>query len=242
MLQGLQQLCGFNSLMYFSATIFSLLNFSSPTLTSLSIALTNFTFTLLAFTLIDRVGRRRILLYTLPIMILALLICGLAFSFMDLRPGHQKHRAASPASDSPGHPDLNTRPLFFPVMILISLILYVSAYATGLGNVPWQQSELFALSVRSTGSALATATNWFTNTIVGLTFLPMLLSLGGGWTFVVYACVCVAGWVGVWWIYPETRGLSLEDVGGLLATGWGVEESLKRDAERKRVEVERGRR
>jgi MFS transporter, SP family, solute carrier family 2 (myo-inositol transporter), member 13 len=242
MLQGLQQLCGFNSLMYFSATIFSLLNFSSPTLTSLSIAVTNFTFTLLAFTLIDRVGRRRILLYTLPIMILALLICGLAFSFMDLRPGHQKHRAASPASDSPGHPDPNTRPLFFPVMILISLILYVSAYATGLGNVPWQQSELFALSVRSTGSALATATNWFTNTIVGLTFLPMLLSLGGGWTFVVYACVCVVGWVGVWWIYPETRGLSLEDVGGLLATGWGVEESLKRDAERKRVEVERGRR
>lgn len=52
--------------MYFSATIFRLVGFSSPTLTSLSIALTNFLFTLVAFHSIDRIGRRRILLYSIP--------------------------------------------------------------------------------------------------------------------------------------------------------------------------------
>ncbi|KAJ6063820.1 hypothetical protein N7499_012500 [Penicillium canescens] len=80
MLQGVQQLCGFNSLMYFSATIFSALSFSSPTLVSLSVAVTNFIFTLLAFALIDKIGRRRILLYSMPVMTVALVICALSFS------------------------------------------------------------------------------------------------------------------------------------------------------------------
>src|ERR1700733_2322342 len=73
-LQALQQLCGFNSLMYFSATIFQLLGFRSPTLTSLSVAGTNFLFTVAAFNLIDRIGRRKILLLTVPAMVIGLLL------------------------------------------------------------------------------------------------------------------------------------------------------------------------
>ncbi|KAI4253050.1 MAG: hypothetical protein LQ352_003942, partial [Teloschistes flavicans] len=84
MLQGFQQLCGFNSLMYFSATIFRLVGFHSPTLTSLSIALTNFLFTLIAFHSIDRIGRRRILLWSVPIMVLGLALCSVAFLYVDL--------------------------------------------------------------------------------------------------------------------------------------------------------------
>lgn len=70
--------------MYFSATIFRLIGFSSPTLTSLSIALTNFAFTLVAFYAIDRIGRRHILLYSIPIMVLGLVLCAVAFRFVDL--------------------------------------------------------------------------------------------------------------------------------------------------------------
>ena len=70
--------------MYFSATIFSLVGFRSPTLTSLSIALTNFLFTLVAFHYIDRIGRRRILLLSLPVMILGLAMCAVAFNFLHL--------------------------------------------------------------------------------------------------------------------------------------------------------------
>jgi MFS transporter, SP family, solute carrier family 2 (myo-inositol transporter), member 13 len=225
LLQGLQQLCGFNSLMYFSATIFSLLRFSSPTLTSLSIATTNFLATIAAFYLIDRVGRRRILLYTIPGMVAALFLCAIAFTFVDLSPP-TSHQGTDPLAPMPSR--------LPAIAILISLLLYVIPYATGLGPVPWQQSELFPLSVRSLGSSISTATNWLCNFCVGLTFLPMMEMLTPFWTFVTYALVCAVGWVAVWAIYPETMGLDLEDVGELLRDGWGVKDSLARVEERRR--------
>lgn len=216
MLQGVQQLCGFNSLMYFSATIFSLLSFSSPTLTSLSVAMTNFVFTLAAFALIDRIGRRRILLYSMPVMMVSLIVCAWSFSSLELTP-----MAFGPQRRAEGG-DPNSSGSFLPIAILLCLTVYTASYAFGLGNVPWQQSELFPLNVRSLGSALATATNWGSNFIVGLTFLPMMEWLSPGWTFAAYAIVCAVGWVGVWAIYPEMSGLSLEEVKDLLADGWGV--------------------
>ena len=108
------------------------------------------------------------------------------------------------------------------------MVVYVCGYATGLGNVAWQQSELFPLSVRSLGSGLATATNWGCNFVVGLTFLPMMEFLTPAWTFAIYGFVCVLGWVCCWGIYPETKGLGLEDVRGLLMDSYGVDESLRR--------------
>lgn len=223
MLQGLQQLCGFNSLMYFSGIIFSALSFSSPTLTSLTVAVTNFLFTLLAFALIDRVGRRRILLWSIPVMVVALSLCALAFSSLDI--------SWDPHSPTHNQDDVGRQTSLYPLFILFCLTVYTAAYAFGLGNVPWQQSELFPLNVRSLGSGLATATNWGSNFIVGLTFLPMMEWMSPTWTFVAYAIVCAAGWATVRSIYPEMSGLGLEEVKGLLADGWGVEESLQRHRE-----------
>lgn len=216
LLQGLQQACGFNSLMYFSATIFSQLGFQNPTLTSLSVALTNFAFTVVAFYLIDRLGRRRSLLHTIPIMVLSLLLASAMFRIVKL-----------PTSDVSSSSD-HDEPRWATYAILFSIMLFVSSYATGLGPVPWQQSELFPLSVRSLGSSLSTATNWGLNTVVGVTFLPMMQSLTPSWTFGVYAGICVVGWVAIWWCYPETKGMEIEEVGGLLKDGWGVKESMER--------------
>ncbi|KAI4628712.1 hypothetical protein J4E83_003265 [Alternaria metachromatica] len=137
MLQGFQQLCGFNSLMYFSATIFRLVGFESPTLTSLSIAITNFLFTLVAFHYIDRIGRRRILLWSVPIMIIGLALCAIAFLFVDLPTEEASATATAIAGDNNE---------IWPLVILFSMITYVAGYAIGMGNVPWQQSELFPLS------------------------------------------------------------------------------------------------
>jgi SP family myo-inositol transporter-like MFS transporter 13 len=106
-------------------------------------------------------------------------------------------------------------------------MLYVGAYALGLGNVPWMQSELFPLNVRSFGSGLSTSVNWGANFVVGLTFLPMMELLTPAWTFVIYAGVCVVGWLAVWRIYPETKGLGLEEVGALLSAGWGVRGNVR---------------
>ena len=199
--------------MYFSATIFQRLGFAVPTLTSLTVAGTNLVFTVLALVVIDRVGRRRMLLYSIPVMAAGLLLSAYGFSLVRLPPAGPT-AAARRDHDKDGSA---------PLMILASMMLYVAAYAVGLGNVPWMQSELFALRARSLGGGLATATNWAANFAVGLTFLPLMEALTPSWTFVLYAAVCAAGWWLVRRFYPETAGLSLEEAAGLLeGDGWGV--------------------
>lgn len=199
--------------MYFSATIFMLLGFTSPTLTSMSVAITNFIFTGVALLVIDRIGRRRILLYSIPFMIGGLVLSAWGFSRMKLSTETLNSGAAPTPPDNQGA----------AVVVLVSIMLYVAAYALGLGNVPWMQSELFSLSVRSLGSGAATGTNWASNFVVGLTFLPLMDALSPTWTFFLYAVVCVVGLWLVYLIYPETSGLSLEEAAGLLERDdWGV--------------------
>lgn len=200
--------------MYFSATIFTLVGFKSPILTSLTVAVTNFVFTLVALVLIDRVGRRKILLYSIPFMTASLLLAALGFSFLPLGQALRVWSAAAV-------PEVSSHEMA-ATGILISIMIYVAAYATGLGNVPWMQSELFPLAVRSLGSGVATATNWSANFVIGLTFLPLMDALSPSWTFVLYAGICVVGYGLIWRIYPETSGMTLEEATSLLDTGWGV--------------------
>ena len=205
--------------MYFSATIFSLLGFYSPTLTSLSIAVANFVCTLIALSIVDRVGRRRIVLVSIPVMVVGLIVCSIAYEGLD-----HPNWGASPWKTRIGTEDRSP----WAMVILVAMVIYVCGYAIGIGNIAWQQSELFPLSVRSLGSGLATAVNWGSNFIVGLTFLPMMNYLTPAWTFLIYSCLCMAGWICTFRIYPETKGLKLEDVRDLLKDSYGVEESLRR--------------
>ena len=205
--------------MYFSATIFSILGFYSPTLTSLSIAVANFVCTLIALLIVDRIGRRRIVLISIPVMIAGLIVCSIAYVGLD-----HPSWSSSPWKTHIGTEDRSP----WVMVILIAMVVYVCGYAIGIGNIAWQQSELFPLSVRSLGSGLATAVNWGSNFIVGLTFLPMMNYLTPAWTFLIYAFICAAGWLCTLKIYPETRGLKLEDVRDLLKDSYGVEESFRR--------------
>lgn len=187
-----------------------MLGFPIPTLTSLVVAVTNFVFTLAALFLIDRIGRRRILLWSIPFMIAGLALAAYGFSFIELASTDSAGGSTTPAQGG-------------AVIILISIMMYVAGYAMGLGNVPWMQSELFALNVRSLGSGIATATNWGANFVIGLTFLLLMDALTPSWTFVLYAAVCAAGYGMIWRFYPETAGLSLEEAAMLLEDdNWGV--------------------
>jgi SP family myo-inositol transporter-like MFS transporter 13 len=206
--------------MYFSATLFSELGFYTPLLSSLSVAATNAIFTIISLLIIDRVGRRRILLLSIPVMVIALISCAASFHYIILNMDPDPSKPITTASERESSPTSNTAS---HILVLVSITLYVAGYAVGLGNVPWQQSELFPLNIRSLGSSLATAVNWGSNTIVGLTFLQMLDGLGAGWTFLIYAFVCLVGWYAIWLVYPETKGLTLEETGELLKDGWGVQ-------------------
>ncbi|KAG0127533.1 general substrate transporter [Tuber indicum] len=207
LLQGLQQACGFNSLMYFSATIFSMVGFKSPTATAMVVAGTNMAATAIAFNLIDRLGRRRILLLSIPGMAIGLLLCSLAFSHLPM---------LTPNTTSVTNP-------WSPVLILF-MAFYVASYALGIGAIPWVvQSEFFPMRVRGLGTGVATATNWILNFVVGASFLPAVELMYGGAAglFVFYALVCVAGTVAVWLVYPETKGLRMEEIEEVLREGWG---------------------
>lgn len=116
--------------MYYSATIFAMLGFQSPSLAALSVALTNFLFTLVAFATIDRVGRRRILLLSVPLMVLGLGVAAVSFSKIDLSREEEEGQKEVMASYGK-----------WPMTILAAMVIYVAGYAVGLGCVPWQQSE-----------------------------------------------------------------------------------------------------
>jgi len=224
-LQGAQQLCGFNSVMYFAATIFSLAGFHSPTLPALTIAMTNFLFTFIAFYAIDRIGRRRILLYAIPFMALGLTLCAVAFSSLSSTVDDHGSTSinAPPSSISTATTTVQASDtLRFTTLLLPALLLYVATYAISLGSLPWLQSELFPTRTRAVGAALATTTNWTANTIVSASFLPALQTLGPSVTFAGYAAVCVVVWVGVAWGYPEVGNSRLEEVQKIMERRWKV--------------------
>ena len=218
-LQAFQQLCGFNSLMYYSATIFQFVGFKNAIGTSLIVSCTNFVFTCFAFIVIDRVGRRRILLWTIWGMIAGLVFCAIAFYYLPKIQG------------SPSEIDSSQSSGWAPV-ILVSMLVYVASYALGIGNVPWQQSELFPMEVRGLGVSIATASNWTSNSIVSSTFLTLLNSLlGPTGTFLLYAASCVMGELFVLFFYPEFAGMVLEEIHEVLENGFGIKEANTRQEE-----------
>ncbi len=147
-------------------------------------------------------------------MVVGLLMAAWGFSFIKLSPSASDEDSLGNAPTSHGA----------ALVILVSIMLYVAGYAIGLGNVPWMQSELFSLNVRSLGSGIATATNWGANFVIGLTFLLLMDALTPSWTFVLYAIICAAGYGLIWRFYPETAGLSLEEAATLLEDeNWGLQ-------------------
>lgn len=160
------------------------------------------------------------MLLTLPIMTIFLLL--VAYNFKcEFRASGPQLTPVLHLNDP--HPSDRTHTW----LVIVSMLGFVAAYATGLGNIPWQQSELFSdVQIRALGSSICTMTNWIANLLVSASFLPVLDRFGGTITFAISAGVCAVGWIILHRIYPETSGLSLEEVGKLFEKDWGVRRSL----------------
>ncbi|KAJ3186208.1 hypothetical protein HDU85_007648 [Gaertneriomyces sp. JEL0708] len=211
-LQMLQQLSGINTVMYYSATILRMAGFPSKEgaiLFSSAIALTNCLATVLSMYLIDRVGRRPLLLRTLVGTILGLVV--LALSFRAPPPGTA---ADSPVNGHGGEGGEGGNSIPFQGWVsLVSLVIYVGFYATGLGCVPWTvTSEVFPQHVRGKGTGVAIAANWFCNFMVAMTFLSLTKAITPSGTFFVYALIVAGGWCFVYRYVPETHGKTLEQI------------------------------
>ncbi|KAF6827322.1 myo-inositol transporter [Colletotrichum musicola] len=207
-LMAFQQFCGFNTLMYYSATLFDIVGFSNPTAVGTVVAGTNFIFTLLSIFLIDRVGRRRILLWTMWGMPVCLVVASVAFHWIPL-----DNKTLKLTTDEVGWP---------AILVLVAMIMFVAFYAAGLGCVPWQANEFLPMEVRAMGTMLINMFNWGPNIIVSSTFLSMMQGMTPSGTFGFYAGLSFLGWVFVIFCFPEAANMTLEEIRVVFENGFGV--------------------
>jgi SP family galactose:H+ symporter-like MFS transporter len=186
-----QQITGINTVIYYAPTIFKFAGLSSASvaiLASVGVGIVNVALTLMAMQLIDRVGRRPLLLVSLAGMALSLFVLGLAFSLPQL-------------SDSLGW------------IAVASLMVYVGSFAIGLGPVFWLMlSEIYPLRIRGRAMSVGTIANWSANFIVALSFLTLTQVLGRPATFWLYAIISIGSWFFAFFLVPETMGRSLEEI------------------------------
>lgn len=221
--QAIQQYTGFNSLMYFSSTIFEAIGFDNSTAVSLIVAGTNFVFTVIAFFVIDKLGRRIILLVSVFLMCAFLVLNAIAFHFIDI---------TFHANSAIVHGNIHS----WGIVIIVAMICFVASYAIGLGNVPWQQSEMFPQRVRGVGASYATASNWGGSLIIASTFLTMLQNITPTGTFALFAGLSALSFILIFFCYPELSNLELEEVQELLTGGFHIQESMKLAKARKNGE------
>lgn len=189
-LAAFQQFTGINTVIYFAPTILQANIIKSAQMAILAtagIGAINVLFTLVAVWLLDRVGRRTLLLIGIAGM--GLFLCALATVYLLAGQG------------GPG----------MPAVIMIAA--YVACFAIGLGPVFWLlNAEIFPLAVRGRGMAMCTLVNWVANLVVTLTFLDIAHAIGAAGIFFIYAIVCLAAWIFSARLVPETRGRSLEEI------------------------------
>jgi len=219
-LMAISQLGGFNSLMYYSPTLFALVGFKNPVAVGTVIAATNFIFTWVNLMLVDRVGRRRILLITMPFMGAALIAAAILFHWI---PVNLKTLELAPGAKL-GAPE---------ILVLVCMILYVGFYSSGMGNTAWLSSELFPMEVRAMGTMMLTMTCWGSNVIVASTFLTQMQNTTPSGAFGFYAAICICGWVAVYFCYPEVAGMTLEDIREIYTQGFGVKRAREMQKEMK---------
>lgn len=186
-----QQVTGINTVIYYAPTIFQFAGFESASvaiLATVGVGVVNVLMTIAAMLLLDRVGRRPLLLTGLVGMVVSLGVLGLAFSLPSL-----EQRTGWIAAGS--------------------LMLYVGAFAIGLGPVFWLLiSEIYPLRIRGLAMSVATIANWGMNLLVALTFLSMIEIVGRPGTFWLYGLVGVGAWMFAYRFVPETKGRSLEEI------------------------------
>lgn len=183
------QLSGINAILYYAPRIFEMAGFnrSDAFQQSVYIGLANFLFTLLAMMVIDRFGRKKLLLTGAAGMVVFLILTALAFN----------------SSDGGG------------AYVIFYLVGFIAFFAFSQGAVIWVFiSEIFPNSVRSQGGSLGSFTHWIMAAVISWVF-PVIVEaspVGGFYAFLFYAAMMLASFIFIWRVMPETKGKSLEQI------------------------------
>ena len=191
MIAVFNQLSGINAVMYYAPDIFRMAGAGDDAalLQAVAVGGINLVFTLLAMRIIDRFGRRRLMLVGSIGYIISLGSTALAFNLN----GEGFTTAGG-------------------IWVLASILVFIASHAFGQGAVIWVFiSEIFPNRVRARGQALGSFTHWFMAALVSWTF-PVIAQASGGHVFTFYAVMMV---LQLWWVIfrmPETRGVPLEEI------------------------------
>jgi len=183
-----QQFSGINNAFNYSSTFLSQNGMSPDTVMAVAILMNlgNVVVSLLSGVLMDRAGRRTLLLISASGMFLSIL-------------------ALTTALANPGQ-------VWTQLLAVVSVVSYVTSFGFGMGPVPWLlPAELFAMEHCGRGTAVAASSNWLANFIVGQVFLPMS-SILGQFCFLPFAAILLAFLVFAFKVMPETRGKTLEQI------------------------------
>jgi len=187
MLAVFQQITGINTILYYAPKIFTGIGHGNDTalLQTVAIGSTNVLFTVVAMLIIDRIGRRFLILAG---------SAGMSAMFVCLALLYYTGNTAG-------------------IMVLIFILGYIAFFALSLGPAVWVViSEIFPNRLRSKGMSVAVVALWTACTIVSITFPVMLEALQGDITFMIFAFICLLNLLYVWKYVPETRGKTLEEL------------------------------
>jgi SP family arabinose:H+ symporter-like MFS transporter len=179
------QLTGINAILYYLNDIFALAGYSkvSSGFQAVIIGATNLLFTLIAMAVIDKLGRKQLLL--IGSVGMSICLAGVAVIM-------QMHK--------------NMESLVW------FLVAYIGFFAFSQGAVIWVYiSEIFPTQVRAKGQSLGCSTHWIMNALISGTF-PMLAAQSGSMPFYFFALMMVAQFLVVLFIFPETKGITLEQM------------------------------
>lgn len=192
----LQQLSGINAVIYYAPEIFSHAGFDSvrtQMLATVGVGAVNVLTTIVAMFLIDRIGRR-------PLLVIGFF--GTAFTMLVIAVGVIFPQAMP------------------SWVIIVMLLLYIASFAIAVGPLPHLlMSEIFPLRVRGPGMSMASLSNWGFNFLVVFAFPLMLAGPGLAFTFTVFAVICLGGIAFTLTRVPETTGHSLEAIENHLMSG-----------------------
>jgi sugar porter (SP) family MFS transporter len=182
------QLSGINAILYYAPRIFEMAGFSRQAsfLQPVYIGCANLLFTFLGMSIIDKVGRKTLLITGAVGMIIFLSLTAFAFN-----------------SGSSNH------------FVIVYLVGFIAFFAMSQGAVIWVFiSEIFPNSVRSQGSSLGSFTHWIMAAIIAWTF-PIFVNgtpNGGFYSFIFFACMVLVSMIFIWRVMPETKGRTLEQI------------------------------
>ncbi len=183
----LQQVTGINAIMYYAPEIFKKTGAGTDaSLTqTIIVGAVNLIFTLVSLWLIDRVGRKVLLLIGSALMAISLLVVGYAF-----------------------HTGNTAGPL-----VLVFVLLFVAAFAVSFGPIVWLIiAEIFPTRVRGRATAIASVALWAADYVVSQTFPVLLSGVGSAVTFWMFAIMSIIAFLFTLSVVPETKGRSLEDI------------------------------